>query len=614
MSSEHAATAAGARPIGTRHVPAVDPAAVPPLIRESIDVLLWFTTPTCVPCRELAPHLDEFARVHGDRVVVRAVDGHAAGPLTERFQVQGFPTLSLLHGGVRVWQHAGAFAGSAAEVAGVVLPLVARLESGRHAEADRSPRTPPPRPARDLVVPAAPRTSLQVDVVDAGERVPRRLDPGAHRVPAGASLVVTLTADHRADPPLDLDLLDQLPADCVDELVVVGHPVSLREIAAHPAARGVSTLVLWTGRTTATVEDLAAFPRLTVLETDDAWPAPVLPDVVVNGSWVLPELRSVLPGWTDEDHDEQLPLPELCDDDEPAAHGTAMLVFTTRESRLAQDVLAVVAEHAPDPGELPVLAVDSARCPVLAADHEVSAVPTLLLLRDGLQLWRSSSVFDAASFAELVGPVLAAAGRLDGRCLQRAAARPRRRLLLPSGPLPYLLHLQPPGLPASAATSLDDGGPVEVPAGWTTHVTIDLADAAFDWSALDAYGACDLDALHYLDWPGAREVFVAGLPTLARLVGLRTLELVSDCAPGLVGDLLPVLATLTELRVLTLEPASAAGDGPSGSQLLHLRAALPDTVVNGEWSGLSEHTLPRQRPAGAPPAAGGAGDDGGLEP
>lgn len=62
-------------------------------------VLIDFFSPTCAPCRALAPTFETLAAQYGDRYKFCKVDVDAQDDLTERFRILSVPTLVLLQDG-----------------------------------------------------------------------------------------------------------------------------------------------------------------------------------------------------------------------------------------------------------------------------------------------------------------------------------------------------------------------------------------------------------------------------------------------------------------------------------------------------------------------------------
>ena len=62
-------------------------------------VLVDVWAPWCVPCRKVAPMVEQLAAEFGDRLVVGTLNGDDAPGLMGRYQVLSLPTLLVLSGG-----------------------------------------------------------------------------------------------------------------------------------------------------------------------------------------------------------------------------------------------------------------------------------------------------------------------------------------------------------------------------------------------------------------------------------------------------------------------------------------------------------------------------------
>ncbi|MDX3638079.1 thioredoxin family protein [Streptomyces sp. MB09-02B] len=580
---------------GAPHVDVVTADQLTDLLAQRSDVLVWFTTGWCVPCWEIAPHLDEFAVAIRDRLPLVAVDGEAEIGLLRRYQVAAFPSLLLFHRGVRVWQRAGAREFSAAEFAGTFVPLLDALhgpDMASDAASDVGPAPSPPRPARTVLLPDLPAGSVECRVSRPGAAAPSPVGPGPIDLPEGGELTVHLTADHRDNPPLDLTVLDGFAPDTVDRLIISKMPVSLQNLEGFPALRRLQTLVLQAGSALDIgPADLAAFPCLVQLDTFSEGADVHLTDVVVNGGWGLPVLRRIA-AVTDLD----APQPIAVGGTEPVTDvefaertrtGLVLVEFTVAGAPTCEAIKPVLGKLAEDLPGPPVLAVDVRRSHAVTENHEIAVVPTVLLLRDGHEIWRSA-FGDATDAEATLTKALQAAHRPAHRTRQPAPPRPARTLRPAGAALPYQLALQPPGFGASAVTDIDHGGEVAVPAGWSVFVQIyrSADDEPFDWAALESFGPDDIDALTYVDENSDGVAAHQAATAATRLTGLRRLEIHSRALAESPSEAMTTLRRLTWLRVLRLSTFDI--DELSDASLGALSEALPDTVINDHWSGLSD--------------------------
>lgn len=79
------------------------------VIRQSaLPVLVDFYSPTCGPCRMLAPVIDAIARNYSGRLLVAKLDTSRHQMAASRFQIRGVPTLLFFKNGNQVDQIVGA--------------------------------------------------------------------------------------------------------------------------------------------------------------------------------------------------------------------------------------------------------------------------------------------------------------------------------------------------------------------------------------------------------------------------------------------------------------------------------------------------------------------------
>jgi len=94
-------------------VDATDESFVDVAEKATIPVLVDLWAPWCGPCRMVSPALEALARSEAGRFKLVKVDVDRSPALAQRFEVQGIPTLIVLHGGQVVARQTGA-AGEAA--------------------------------------------------------------------------------------------------------------------------------------------------------------------------------------------------------------------------------------------------------------------------------------------------------------------------------------------------------------------------------------------------------------------------------------------------------------------------------------------------------------------
>ena len=79
------------------------------IVKESaLPVLVDFYSPTCGPCRMLAPVIDTIARNFAGRLLVAKLDTSRHQMAASRYQIRGVPTLLLFKNGSLVDQMVGA--------------------------------------------------------------------------------------------------------------------------------------------------------------------------------------------------------------------------------------------------------------------------------------------------------------------------------------------------------------------------------------------------------------------------------------------------------------------------------------------------------------------------
>ena len=71
-------------------------------------VLVDFWADWCMPCRMMAPVLEQLSQSHGQQVKVVKVNVDKNPAASQQFEVRGIPTLILFDKGREVWRHVGA--------------------------------------------------------------------------------------------------------------------------------------------------------------------------------------------------------------------------------------------------------------------------------------------------------------------------------------------------------------------------------------------------------------------------------------------------------------------------------------------------------------------------
>ncbi len=71
-------------------------------------VLIDFYTPTCPPCRAMAPLLDQIANERGEKLKVVKIDASTEPGLASEFNIRAVPTFVLLDKGALKKQLTGA--------------------------------------------------------------------------------------------------------------------------------------------------------------------------------------------------------------------------------------------------------------------------------------------------------------------------------------------------------------------------------------------------------------------------------------------------------------------------------------------------------------------------
>ncbi|MGI5831290.1 MAG: thioredoxin [Thermoguttaceae bacterium] len=77
------------------------------VLNATVPVLVDFWSPTCGPCRALAPVMDRLADEFGDEALILKVDLYDNMNLAQRFNVESIPTILLFKDGNEVARLSG---------------------------------------------------------------------------------------------------------------------------------------------------------------------------------------------------------------------------------------------------------------------------------------------------------------------------------------------------------------------------------------------------------------------------------------------------------------------------------------------------------------------------
>ena len=78
------------------------------VLQSDLPVLVDFWAEWCMPCKMIAPALEEIAAEYDGKLKVAKVDVDSEGELAQKFNVVSIPTLLLFKGGEIANQHVGA--------------------------------------------------------------------------------------------------------------------------------------------------------------------------------------------------------------------------------------------------------------------------------------------------------------------------------------------------------------------------------------------------------------------------------------------------------------------------------------------------------------------------
>ncbi|HRH37128.1 MAG TPA: thioredoxin [Flavobacteriales bacterium] len=76
-------------------------------LQGSKPVVVDFHATWCGPCKAMKPILEEFKHLVGDRATVLKVDVDRNPNAARTYNVQGVPTIVILHNGIIVWRRSG---------------------------------------------------------------------------------------------------------------------------------------------------------------------------------------------------------------------------------------------------------------------------------------------------------------------------------------------------------------------------------------------------------------------------------------------------------------------------------------------------------------------------
>ncbi|MCK4514324.1 MAG: thioredoxin [Spirochaetaceae bacterium] len=76
--------------------------------KSEVPVLVDFWAEWCMPCKMVAPVVEEIAQAYDGKLKVGRIDVDAEGDLAARFNVMSIPTLIVFNGGEVVGQRVGA--------------------------------------------------------------------------------------------------------------------------------------------------------------------------------------------------------------------------------------------------------------------------------------------------------------------------------------------------------------------------------------------------------------------------------------------------------------------------------------------------------------------------
>ncbi|WP_369637391.1 thioredoxin family protein [Nocardia sp. JMUB6875] len=265
------------------------------LADESRAVLIDFTASWCAPCQDLAPKLEQYAAAESERLRVVAVDLDSHPDLVSRYAVQGVPTLILLWRGDIILEWCGR----------TNLDDLTTVLDALHSTAPtvESPRPVPPRPARTVRI-AGPLPGV-VQILSDDTTVP---DDAA----AAGELVIATAAGQEIGLTIgdaDITGLSRLAPDTFDALTLMGITLRDGDLDHIVHLTGLTRLAIYGSDLSPTgiarLGELTALRALDIEGDPDSGPHPdpvaidglrtALPHARINGTWVSPAFRALVP-------------------------------------------------------------------------------------------------------------------------------------------------------------------------------------------------------------------------------------------------------------------------------------------------------------------------------
>ena len=78
------------------------------VLKSSLPVLVDFWSPTCMPCKQIAPVIDELATEYKGKVKISKANVQDAQEVSSKFGIRSIPTLMLIKNGEVIDQIIGA--------------------------------------------------------------------------------------------------------------------------------------------------------------------------------------------------------------------------------------------------------------------------------------------------------------------------------------------------------------------------------------------------------------------------------------------------------------------------------------------------------------------------